>query len=337
MNIKKLLFLAIFANFSVVTAQNFSIRGQMLSPFEGYIYLSYQNQLDSVKIENQQFEFTGKVPHPIKANLFIHKEKPDTGSVILEEGSLSADIVIENKKNIIFKNLRGSKSVNIVRDFLIFKNKNRENPRYEAVLFEHFKKIVKAHPKNQLVGMLAADLIQEREFSFAQASEIKGYLDLKAQDKTDLNRINMVLEALKSTQVGAIFPDIELPNAKNQPQKLSESRKTYTLVSFSSSNCVPCIELSRKYTEIYNQYKGKGFSIYEVYLEQDRELFLTHIEKEKIKWNTLFAFKRHENPVIKSLAINKIPANFLLDPSGKIIAANIGPTLLAKRLAESLK
>jgi hypothetical protein len=47
--------------------------------------------------------------------------------------------------------------------------------------------------------------------------------------------------------------------------------------------------------------------------------------------------KYWNNEVAKAYAINSIPANFLLDPDGKIIGKNLRGEALTAKLAEYLK
>ena len=71
-------------------------------------------------------------------------------------------------------------------------------------------------------------------------------------------------------------------------------------------------------------------------MEHDKEAYLGHLSREGFKWHTVLALKKYNNPIIKSLGIVEVPTNFLLDNSGKIIAINIGPNLLSRKLSEYL-
>ena len=141
---------------------------------------------------------------------------------------------------------------------------------------------------------------------------------------------------MSKTQIGAIFPDIEFQGI-NGIEKLYDHRKKFTLVAFSSTDCVNCIELDRKMAAVYKDFKSKGLSIYEVYLDDNSSTWKEYIHKEGIGWTTTIAHKKKNDATIKSLGITIIPSNFLLDASGKIICINVTPNNVEKKIQEYKK
>ena len=333
---KTFLFGIFILGFSTIQGQNFLIDGEILHPYEGYLYLMYGNKIDSTRVVNQRFTFSGSVPYPMKANIATLRNNRQTGFLMLENSRLIVDIAIENKRNVNFKAVRGSQSVTQVKNFIILKNKNRNVANLSDILYQRLNDLIRSNPKNQFYGMLLAETFSERKINYKQAQQLSELLDKQAQDPEDISKIQILLETLQKTQVGAKFPNIEFPNNKDQILGLDVVKKHFTLVSFSSTECIACIEIDRKYATIYDQYKNKGFTIYEIFLEHDKEAYLGHLSREGFKWHTVLALKKYNNPIIKSLGIVEVPTNFLLDNSGKIIAINIGPNLLSRKLSEYL-
>ena len=69
---------------------------------------------------------------------------------------------------------------------------------------------------------------------------------------------------------------------------------------------------------------GKKFNVVEISIDQKPETYKIAIARENVPWNYLICdFKGWDSPLIDTFNIENIPANFLLDPSGKIIAKNI--------------
>lgn len=334
---KKIFFTTvIFLSFFVAKAQQFVLEGEILNSYNGKIYLLYGNKIDSTEVKNQRFSFSGSIGFPVKANLSTSKNNRSTGFFILESGTLSADIVIENKHHVHFRGLSGSKSVEELKNFMIFRSKFQHEPNLNDWIYTRLSDIFRKNPKNQLYGLLLAETLSEKKLSYSQAQSLLHLLDTKTQDPEDMDRVNTLLESLEQTQIGAIFPATEFPNKKNEPLSLQASLKRFTLVSFGSTDCVGCIELDRKMAEVYKEFKSDGFTIYEVFLDNDKETWLAYVEKEKITWNNVIATRKYNNPLIKKLGITALPANFLLDQSGRIIAINIGPASLVKKLKELL-
>lgn len=314
-------------------AQKFVLEGEIANAYEGKMYLLYGDKVDSVSVENQKFRFEGKIAFPVKANLSTSKYNRATGFLILESGNLSADVIIENKSSVHFKGLSGSKSVEELKNFMIYKSKNRKAPNLKDLLFVRLNDIIKKNPKNQLYGLLLAETLSEKNLSYQHGVHLLKVLDTKTQDPKDVQRIKTILGSLEQTQLGAVFPTMELPDEKDVMQRLVPNTKPFTLVVFSSSECIGCIELDRRLKEVYSQYKNKGFAVYEAFLEGDKASWQEHIAREKLPWTTTLAIKKYNNEQIKAVGVTSLPSNFLLDGNGKIIAINIPPLALAQRLS----
>ena len=61
------------------------------------------------------------------------------------------------------------------------------------------------------------------------------------------------------------------------------------------------------------------------------------IEKDKLAWQHVSDLKGWSNAVAKQYAVRSIPANFLLDKNGIIIAKDLRGDKLEQKLAEVLK
>ncbi|WP_314236760.1 TlpA family protein disulfide reductase, partial [Capnocytophaga sputigena] len=128
--------------------------------------------------------------------------------------------------------------------------------------------IIKQNPKSQFAGMLLSELITNREIPYNQAQRLYNLLDKKTQDKEDLQKMDVLLGAMSRTQVGSQLPDISFETEKGAPEKLSSVRKKYTLVLFTASDCIPCVENDRQFANLYKEYhRSHGFTIYSVYLD----------------------------------------------------------------------
>lgn len=318
-------------------SQNFRIEGKVANPYQGKLYLHYANVLDSVEVENQYFVFEGKVDYPIKATISTSKSNRATGFLILENSRLTAEIIVENQKNIHFKSLKGSESVEILKDFILFKNKNQQNPYYNELLSARLAKMIRSNPQSQIWGMLLSQIASDKVLTLSQMQNLLKVIDVKTQSSEDIQRMEVALEVLEKTQIGAVFPDIEFADESGKNTSLQSHLGSYTLVLFSSSECISCIEFDRKLKDVFTQYKKKGFRLYEVFLEQNSEVWLSYLYREKIAWKSVIALGKYHNPVLKSLGITSVPTNFLLDAQGRIVQINVGVKKLSYLLEEFYK
>lgn len=131
--------------------------------------------------------------------------------------------------------------------------------------------------------------------------------------------------------IGKEMPDIELPNPEGKTLKLSDYEGKVVLVDFWAGWCRPCRQENPNLVSAYKKYKGKGFEIFGVSLDRTRDQWLKAIEDDNMTWPQVSDLAYWESAVVKEFNITGIPANFLLDRNGVIIARNLrGPALHSK-------
>lgn len=132
-------------------------------------------------------------------------------------------------------------------------------------------------------------------------------------------------------EIGSTPPEIKLPNPNGDTTSLYALRGKYVLLDFWASWCKPCRTENPFLVENSTKYAKKGFSIFQVSLDKSKDEWLKAIEIDQLKWYHASDLKYWNSETAKVYGINNIPANFLLNPEGKIIAKNLrGKELTAK-------
>lgn len=147
------------------------------------------------------------------------------------------------------------------------------------------------------------------------------------------------LTAKVPASVGNPFIDFTMNDIDGKPHKLSEyiGKGKYVLIDFWASWCPPCREEMPNVRKVYEQYKDKGFDIVGISLDKNKEDWQKGITNLGITWHQLSDLKWWRNEGAAKYGVRAIPATFLIDPNGKIIAKDLRGEELGQKIAEVLK
>lgn len=150
----------------------------------------------------------------------------------------------------------------------------------------------------------------------------------------------IVKQQIDNTKVGAIGSqavDFTQADSEGKQVALSSFRGKYVLVDFWASWCRPCREENPNVVKAFNKYKDKNFTVLGVSLDQNRTPWIKAIKNDNLVWTQVSDLKGWSNEVAGKYNVQSIPQNFLIDPSGKIVAKNLRGAELNSTLEELLK
>lgn len=128
--------------------------------------------------------------------------------------------------------------------------------------------------------------------------------------------------SMKQTVVnGSIFKPVSGLDVKGKELLLAESvqKNKYTLLEFWASWCGPCRGEVPALKKAYAKYKSKGFEIYGLSTDTDKEAWKQALKEDKTTWPQVLA---QNNEAMTLYGVDGIPASFLIDQNGKIVASN---------------
>lgn len=147
-------------------------------------------------------------------------------------------------------------------------------------------------------------------------------------------RIKEKVETLKNTSMGGKSAEMKMPDKDGKEVALSDMKGKYILIDFWASWCGPCRRESKKIEGLYEKYKDKGFEIYGVSLDTERDLWLKAMEQDKRVWTNVSTLQGFETPASFEYAVTALPAKFIIDSEGKIIAKNLHGDKLKEKVEE---
>jgi len=149
-----------------------------------------------------------------------------------------------------------------------------------------------------------------------------------------------IAKYIASSKVGAVGTqavDFTQNDTANRPVSLSSFKGKYVLVDFWASWCGPCRNENPAVVAAYNAFKNKNFTILSVSLDQNKDKWKQAINADNLAWSHVSDLKYWQNEVAQIYHIQSIPANMLLDPTGKIIARDLRGQALYEMLGKLLK
>lgn len=123
--------------------------------------------------------------------------------------------------------------------------------------------------------------------------------------------------------LGKMAPDITEKDTSGNDVSLASLRGKVVLIDFWASWCGPCRRESPRMVKIYNQYRDKGFEIFGVSLDKDRNSWVKAIKNDKLYWTHVSDLGYWNAKPAKLYNVGSIPYTVLLDRNGKIIAKGL--------------
>ena len=138
----------------------------------------------------------------------------------------------------------------------------------------------------------------------------------------------------RAIAIGAAAPDLAGPTPDGATLKLSSLRGRTVLVDFWASWCGPCRVENRHYVELYRRYRDVGFEVLAVSVDQSGPAWKAAIAQDAATWRHISDLTGWKTPLAAAYNVAALPASFLIDPTGKIIAKDLRGRRLTKQLEQ---
>ena len=353
----------------------FTLTGELKnSPVSGgTVYLAYvkdgKTQLDSTQVAAGKYIFKGEISSPELATLFsvspmsmASRMPKNHAGIFLEPLSFTITHVDSFSNTVTSGSVANTEYSKLMKQLepLITKEQkltvdyreassagdtarvNQIEKDFEAIHNTMKEDVLTVYVKNNPSSPIALFALQNTigdELDPAVVGPLFDHLS-EVNKKSEAGvALEKAIVAARVTSVGQVAPDFTQNDTLDKPVSLSSFRGSYVLVDFWASWCGPCRAENPNMVTAYNKYKGKGFKILSVSLDKPgaRDKWLEAIHKDGLTWQHVSDLQFWDNAVAKAYGVNSIPANFLLDPQGKIVGKSLRGKELDKKLGEIYK
>lgn len=338
------------------------------------VYLSSaNNHVDSALVKNGRFTLAGSVIVPSRASLTLSRQGTRKGDFMradviygfyLEPGtttftspdSLKYASIAGGPLTTDWQELKtagqplAQQYKQLAAEYNATAPEQRKSPEFRqararrnAILHREYNRIdslfVAAHPA-----------------SLVSADEIRMLSNTKADSATARRLVALLAPALRANQgqqiltklarqrnpapaIGQPAPDFTLLNAEGQPVALRSYRGKYVLVDFWASWCGPCRAENPNVTRVYNEFKNQNFDVLSVSIDvpDARAKWLKAVHDDHLPWTQVLDLSAGAGRAAALYQVEAIPQNFLIDPTGKIVALNLRGEALRTTLWQFIK
>ncbi len=193
--------------------------------------------------------------------------------------------------------------------------------------------------KSNTASYFSPFLLQSLSYEM-DAVEIESYI---TEMDTSMLRLPVIkdltnrITVMKAVSVGKKAPDFTMNDVEGNPVTLSSKiGPKFLLIDFWAAWCSPCRQENPNVVKIYKEFNKKGFDVLGVSLDRTREEWVKAIADDKLTWTHVSDLQYWNNAAAKVYAVNAIPANFVLDENGIIIARNLRGEDLYNKVKEVL-
>ncbi|WP_136465758.1 TlpA disulfide reductase family protein [Flagellimonas onchidii] len=310
--------------------------------------------IDTAIVQNGKFSFAGNQKEP-KIHYLLVGTAPGNIPFILENGDISVKF---QKDSLGYAKPKGTLQNELFTDFLDESRKLQERLgsmqndmraaaqqrdtatvtalREEYIEFQEVVKnfnvdFAKENPNALISVLIIGNLMSNKVIPEDEVRTLFDALTPEIKQSTPGKRLKNQLDKLKNTNIGNVAPNFSAPTPDGSTLALNDVKGKLTLIDFWAAWCRPCRMENPNIVSVYNKYHDKGLNIIGVSLDARAEDWKKAIEADGLVWNHISNLKRFQDPIAQLYNINAIPAAFLLDENGVIIAKNLrGPALEAK-------
>lgn len=345
----------------------FTIEGNIQGCEEKWVYRvvadanNQPQRLDSAQVVNGTFEIKGKVEQ-IDINFLLVEGVNGNYPVIIEPGTIKATLykdslgvskVVGTPSNIDLSNYRVEtvefmNAVNSIsaemqraalsKDSLLVADLREQYTDIQNQVREYEMGFLNNETASYLSALLLERFINSKIVNATEAQTyLDGFLPEIQNSKAGQNIAKAIANVQQPAGMGAnVAPDFSGPTPSGETLSLKEKMGKVTIVEFWASWCRPCRVENPNLVKTFNKYHDRGLEIVAVSLDKNKASWEKAIADDGLVWHHVSNLKYWQDPIAKLYGVRAIPASFILDAQGRIIAKGLRGAALDQKIGELL-
>jgi peroxiredoxin len=324
---------------------------------------SDNNQLitvDSATVKAGKFVFEGGPAQSPELHYIFFGQGQDNIPFILENGEIEVSAQRDSlgfariggtiQNELFYEFLKGSrilskKATSMNQDMRVAQG-NRDTVAMNSLREEYFELMeeakgyeldyVKNNPNAVVSALIIYRILTTKAKSVAEVKELYETLTPEVKASNTGVKIKETLEKEANTEIGSRAPNFSAPSPDGKEVALNDVLGKVTIVDFWAAWCRPCRAENPNVVKVYNKYKDQGLSVLGVSLDRNANDWKKAIEDDGLTWHHV-SNVQYFDEIAKLYNVDAIPATFILDENGIIVAKDLRGASLDQKIGELLQ
>lgn len=322
---------------------------------------------DSTTVKDGKIVFKGNIESPdihfitinsINGSLPIILENTKMNITIYKD-SLPKSLIEGSKENDITKKyIKEAKFLSVLNKKLMERSKKAQqsgSPEAMAAIrtsYDSFIKVaidfdkafIKENGDYTFAAITLERIVRGNSSSTEEIEELYNSFSEKVKQSNPAKKVETYIKDNKNKKksvpaiIGNIAPDFSGLTPEGKTLSLNDVKSKVTIIDFWASWCKPCRRENPNVVKLYEKYHDKGLEIIGVSLDNNgqKNRWVKAIEQDGLTWPQISNLKGWKEPVAVQYGVRSIPATFILDKTGKIVATRLRGKALEDKVEELL-
>ena len=316
--------------------------------------------IDTATVANGKFMLKGEVGQIDVNFLFVEGTQVNV-PFILEEGKIDATVYkdsltavrlggtssnedlnvyrkeTQNLANAMNAVIQEAQQANQLGDNLLAEDLQQQYTDLQEQLSRYEKDFVTTNTDSYISALILERFLNQKTMPKNEVKEVFAtYTERIRSSKSGINISNIINAPVNPTAIGEIAPLFDGPTPTGDRIALESLRGKVTIIDFWASWCRPCRIENPNLVRLYNRMHEKGLEIIGVSLDRNKSSWERAIADDGLMWNHVSNLQYWSDPIAQLYGVRAIPAAFVLDRDGRIVAKNLRGAQLDAKIEELL-